>query len=89
MAQATSTLVTTPAGREAADRVPGAGPPQDYPVREYIGAMASELAQMARWDGDEALGRALDAVAHAAAEPRPPAEPIELAPTGTGRSRRG
>ena len=25
----------------------------DYPVREYVAAMATELAGMARWDGDE------------------------------------
>ena len=43
----------------------------EYPVREYIGAMAQELAQMARWDGDDALGALLDAVAHRAGEPRP------------------
>ena len=33
---------------------------KDYPVLEYIGAMARELAQMARWDGDEHLARLLD-----------------------------
>lgn len=48
----------------AADAVPG-----EFPVREYIGAMAMELAQMARWDGDEALGRLLDSAASLAAEP--------------------
>jgi len=40
----------------------------DHPVREYIGAMALELAQMARRDGDETLGRLLDSVAALAAE---------------------
>ena len=39
----------------------------DFPVREYVGAMAAELAQMARWDGDEHLGGLLDAAAEAAA----------------------
>lgn len=39
----------------------------DFPVREYVGAMAAELAQMARWDGDEQLGCLLDAAAEAAA----------------------
>ncbi len=43
--------------------------PPEFPVREYIGAMALELAQMARWDGDEALGRILDSAAALAAEP--------------------
>lgn len=44
----------------------------EFPVREYIGAMASELAQMARWDGDETLGRLLDSAAALAADtPRP------------------
>ena len=38
----------------------------DFPVREYVGAMAAELAQMARWDGDEHLGCLLDAAAEAA-----------------------
>lgn len=40
----------------------------EYPVREYIGAMAQELAQMARWDGDDVLGALLDAVADRASE---------------------
>jgi hypothetical protein len=40
-------------------------------VREYIGAMAVELAQMARWDGDEDLGRLLDAAVARAGEPAP------------------
>jgi hypothetical protein len=39
----------------------------DYPVREYVAAMAAELALMARWDGDEALAAALDAVSQQAA----------------------
>lgn len=34
----------------------------EYPVREYIAAMARELAQMARWDGDETLAVLLEAV---------------------------
>ena len=40
----------------------------EFPVREYIGAMALELAQMARWDGDEALARVLDSAASLAGE---------------------
>ncbi len=42
--------------------------PREFPVREYIGAMAVELAQMARWDGDEELGRLLDAAAARASD---------------------
>ncbi|CAN5378970.1 hypothetical protein BH10PSE2_BH10PSE2_17690 [soil metagenome] len=54
------------AERSAAD---GAGPQaKEYPVREYIGSMAQELAQMARWDGDECLAVLLDAVVNRAAE---------------------
>ena len=49
-------------------RVQGAPDQREYPVREYIGAMAAELAQMARWDGDDTLGQLLDAVAARAAE---------------------
>ena len=41
----------------------GRTPPDlsDYPVREYVTAMALELARMARWDGDEVLAGALEA----------------------------
>ncbi|MFN4296212.1 MAG: hypothetical protein ACK4FB_05180 [Brevundimonas sp.] len=39
-----------------------------YPVREYVSAMAFELAQMARWDGDEHLAGLLEAAAQAAAQ---------------------
>ena len=35
---------------------------REYPVREYIAGMARELAQMARWDGDEGLAVLLEAV---------------------------
>lgn len=35
----------------------------DYPVREYVAAMAVELASMARWDGDEKLASALETAA--------------------------
>jgi hypothetical protein len=48
---------------------PPDGMPREFPVREYIGAMSIELAQMARWDGDEALARLLDAAGAMAAEP--------------------
>jgi len=35
----------------------------EQPVREYIGSLARELAQMARREGDEPLGAVLDAAA--------------------------
>ena len=50
----------------------------EFPVREYIGAMALELGQMARWDGDEALARLLDNAAALAGEPLVRA-PVETA----------
>ena len=45
------------------EQPPAASPasPIDFPVREYIGAMARELARMARWDRDEGLAALLDA----------------------------
>ena len=46
--------------RAAVDRL------KDHPVREYVAAMARELATLARFDGDEALGRLLDDAAEAA-----------------------
>lgn len=42
----------------------------DYPVREYIRAMSTELAQMALWDGDLALAQALEAAARLADVPK-------------------
>lgn len=42
----------------------------DYPVREYIRAMSTELAQMALWDGDPALAQALEAAARLANVPK-------------------
>lgn len=42
----------------------------DYPVREYIRAMSTELAQMALWDGDPALAQALEAAARVANVPK-------------------
>lgn len=50
----------------------------EFPVREYISAMAVELAQMARWDGDEALSLLLDSAAALAAEPLA-RTPLEIA----------
>ena len=55
----------------------------EYPVREYIGAMALELAQMARWASDEPLAQLLDSAAALAAE-RLKDEPIEM-PTARRR----
>lgn len=46
-------------------------PVKEYPVREYIGAMCLELAQMARWDEDERLAILLEAASARANEPRP------------------
>lgn len=43
---------------------------EHYPVRDYIAAMAMELARMARWDGDETLGVLLEAAAVQAGEDR-------------------
>ena len=43
----------------------------EYPVREYIGSMAQELAEMARWDGDEVLAGLLETVALRAESHRP------------------
>lgn len=57
---------TTTAESEAASH---RGMRRDYPVREYIAAMAHELSQMARWDGDEGLAVLLEAVETRAMEP--------------------
>lgn len=48
-------------------------PPEttNYPVREYVAALATELATMARWDGDERLASALDAAADMARRQAP------------------
>lgn len=52
--------------------------PDDYPVRDYVGSMSAELARMARWDGDEALARVLEAAVRLAEQPAPRPEPIAL-----------
>ena len=44
-------------------------PMQDSPIREYICSLATELAQMARTDGDENLGAVLDVAAALAQRP--------------------
>ena len=64
---------------------PGEPEQRDFPVREYIGAMSVELAQMARWDGDEELGLLLDAAAARAAE-AVPAVSVELDPPARRRT---
>ena len=62
--QSQNQTLQTPAG----ERKPEAqDPATEFPVREYIGAMAQELAQMARWDGDEALAVMLEAAVGRAA----------------------
>lgn len=43
----------------------------EYPVREYIAAMTQELAQMARWDGDDVLAGMLEAASFRAEGERP------------------
>lgn len=43
----------------------------DYPVREYVAAMAAELAGMARWDGDERLAGLLESAADMARRTTP------------------
>ncbi|MEN5145686.1 hypothetical protein [Brevundimonas diminuta] len=43
----------------------------DYPVREYVAAMAAELAGMARWDGDERLAGLLENAADMARRTAP------------------
>ena len=51
---------------------------EEGPVREYIGALALELAQLARRGEDEALARLLESAAILAGEP--------LARAGSGHS---
>lgn len=43
----------------------------EYPVRDYIAGMARELAQMARWDGDEVLAVLLEGAVSRAEAGRP------------------
>ena len=69
-------MTVQPSTSETASRGNATEPvSREFPVREYIGAMATELAQMARWDGDEALGRLLDSCAAFAGGPRPSHRP--------------
>lgn len=70
--------------RATRDQAAPAGVKKEFPVREYIGAMALELGQMARWDGDETLGGLLDTVAALAAEPLARL-PVEIVKSGKVR----
>ena len=79
--------IRTATTEDLASQAGGLTDRREFPVREYIGAMAVELAQMARWDGDEILGRLLDAVA-ARAEEIPPAPLAAADPSLTRRSSR-
>jgi hypothetical protein len=63
--------------RKTRSEPPEAASPKEYPVREYIGAMCLELAQMARWDDDERLAVLLETAAGRANEPRPDRTNIE------------
>jgi len=56
--------------RKPRSEPPAAETAEDYPVREYIGGMCMELAQMARWDGDERLAVLLETAAARSHEPR-------------------
>ena len=58
----------TPEAASTGNRTTSSGP--ERAVREYVGAMARELASMARWDGDEALATLLDAAAEVADRPQ-------------------
>lgn len=55
-------------GRQVRQGVPDLN---DYPVREYVAALAAELAGMARWDGDERLAAALEDAADLARRDAP------------------
>lgn len=43
----------------------------DQPVYAYVAAMSRELAQMAEWDGDPELAKALEVAAGLAERPLP------------------
>lgn len=58
----------------------------DYPMREYVAAMAAELAVMARWDGDEALAAALEAASQQAAQQPVSSTPVPRAAASPARS---
>ena len=70
--------------RSSREEAAQASDKKEFPVREYIGAMALELGQMARWDGDETLGGLLDSVAALAAEPLA-RMPVEIVKPGKVR----
>lgn len=70
----------------SASTTPVSSETDEYPVRDYVGSMSGELARMARWDGDEALARVLEAAVRLARQPAPRPLPIALDREGkTGR----
>lgn len=60
-----------PLARPARQTKSSQAAPSEYPVREYIAGMARELAQMARWDGDDGLAVLLEAAVIRAEGARP------------------
>lgn len=53
----------SPSGKTSRRSGPVAQSLEAYPIREYIGSMADELARLARFEGDEALAEILAAAA--------------------------
>ena len=53
-------------------------PVLDYPMREYIGGMSRELADMARRDGDEMLAVQLERASDRAALPALTEPPLPI-----------
>ena len=53
-------------------------PVLDYPMREYIGGMSRELADMARRDGDEMLAVQLERASDRAALPALKEPPLQI-----------
>lgn len=62
-------LKPDPSGLGSPNVEPGDHPALDYPMREYIGGMSRELAEMARRDGDEMLAVQLERASDRAALP--------------------
>ena len=58
-----------PSGSRSLKVEPGIEQALDYPMREYIGGMSRELADMARRDGDEMLAVQLERASDRAALP--------------------
>lgn len=59
----------TSAGHSADNDPPAIDFDEPYPIREYVGAMAAELARMAAHEGDPTLAEALDLAASIARRP--------------------